>query len=388
MKWYSVFIKSLKEQVRDYWILLIVILLAPFFIFVYFLMLESENPQYDIILVNKDKGISFAQHQVNLGDSLVTYLGKVSQKYDELVLRFHQEYNRDQAIIRLNDGKGDAALIIPENFTISLFADQIKGSDPSAFELIGNVTDMQYIIGAVLTEELFNSFLVETTGFKMPVKFIETKLGYSGERSVFELYVPGMLVLAIIMMMFSASAAIVREPEIQTLKRLKLSHLSALEFLTGISLVQIIVAAISLLLALFTAIELGYKIIPGTLWFLILIAFLTSLSIISFSLLFAAFCRSIKDVAIIATFPMLIFMFFTGAAMPMKGGTLFTIGNFEFTMAGILSPTHSINALNKVLLLGLPPANTIPDITSLVILTIVYFVLGVWAFNRRHMRIA
>jgi ABC-2 type transport system permease protein len=247
---------------------------------------------------------------------------------------------------------------------------------------------MQYIIGAVLTEELFNSFLVEITGFEMPVKFTETKLGYSGERSVFELYVPGMLVLAIIMMMFSASAAIVREPEIQTLKRLKLSHLSALEFLTGISLVQIIVAAISLLLALFTAIELGYEIIPGTLWFLILIAFLTSLSIISFSLLFAAFCRSIKDVAIIATFPMLIFMFFTGAAMPVKGATLFTIGNFEFTMAGILSPTHSINALNKVLLLGLPPANTIPDITALVVLTIVYFILGVWAFNRRHMKMA
>jgi ABC-2 type transport system permease protein len=387
MKWYNVFIKSLKEQVRDYWILLIVILLAPFFIFVYYLMIESENPQYDIILVNKDKGISFAPQQINLGDSLITYLGDVSQQYDELVLRFHREYDRGQAIIRLKDGRGDAALIIPEDFTTALLSDTLEGSDPSTFELIGNITDMKYIIGAVLTEELFNSFLVEATGFKMPVQFTETKLGYSGERSVFELYVPGMLILAIIMMMFSASAAIVREPEIQTLKRLKLSHLSALEFLTGISLVQIIVAAISMLLALFTAIGLGYKIIPGTMWFLILIAFLTSLSIISFSLLFAAFCRSIKDVAIIATFPMLIFMFFTGAAMPVKGGTLFTIGSFDFTMAGILSPTHSINALNKVLLLGLPTANTIPDIASLVILTIVYFVLGVWAFNRRHMRV-
>ena len=60
----------------------------------------------------------------------------------------------------------------------------------------------------MLTEELFNDFLVEMTGFKMPVQFTETQMGYSGERSVFELYVPGMLILAIIMMMFSASAAI------------------------------------------------------------------------------------------------------------------------------------------------------------------------------------
>jgi ABC-2 type transport system permease protein len=388
MKWYSVFIKSLKEQIRDYWILLIVILLAPFFIFVYYLMIESENPEYDIILVNQDKGISLTTPGINMGDSLVIYLGEVSQQYNELVLRFHLEDNRDLAISRLKAEKGDAALIIPDNFTSSMLSDPLNRNKPSIFELIGNITDMQYIIGAVLTEELFNSFLVDITGFKMPVQFKETKLGYSGERSTFELYVPGMLILAIIMMMFSASAAIVRDPEIQTLKRLKVTNLTALEFLTGVSLVQIMVAALSMFFALITAVALGYKIIPGTLWFLILIAFLTSLSIIAFSLLFAAFCRSIKDVAIIATFPMLIFMFFTGAAMPVKGATLFTIGSFEFTLAGILSPTHSINALNKVLLLGLPPANTIPDITALVILTVIYFVLGVWAFNRRHMKIA
>lgn len=388
MKWYNVFIKSLKEQIRDYWILLIVVLLAPFFIFVYFLMIQSENPQYNIILVNKDKGISLNTIYKNLGDSLFLYLDNQSQKQNEPVLRYHRGNDRDQAITNLKNEEANMALVIPENFTSSLVTDPIIVTDPSTIELIGNITDMNYIIGAVLTEELFNDFLEEVTGFKLPVQFIENQLGYSGERSVFELYVPGMLILAIIMMMFSASAAIVREPEIQTLKRLKLSNLSALEFLTGVSLVQIIVAAVSLVLALITASELGYKIIPGTLWFIILVGFLTSLSIIAFSLLFAAFCRSIKDVAIIATLPMLIFMFFTGAAMPIKGGTLFSIGNFDFTLTGILSPTHAINALNKVLLLGQHPVKTIPDISALVILTMIYFILGVWAFSRRHMKIA
>ncbi len=387
MKWYSVFIKSLKEQVRDYWILLIVILLAPFFIFVYYLMIESEKTEYDIILVNQDKGISLTSARINLGDSLVIYFEEISQQYGELILRFDVQNNRDQAIAELKDEKANVALVIPDNFTASIVKNPEKNK-PSTFELIGNITDMQYIIGALFTEELFNRFLKEKTGFQMPVEFTETKLGYSGERSTFELYVPGMLILAIIMMMFSASAAIVREPEIQTLKRLKLTNLTALEFLTGISLVQILVAALSMFFALLTAIALGYKIIPGTLWFIMLVAFLTSLSIIAFSLLFAAFCRSIKDVAIIATFPMLIFMFFTGAAMPVKGGILFHIGSFEFTLAGILSPTHAINAMNKVLLLGLPPSSTIPDITALMILTMIYFVMGVWAFNRRHMKIA
>jgi ABC-type transport system involved in multi-copper enzyme maturation permease subunit len=117
-----------------------------------------------------------------------------------------------------------------------------------------------------------------------------------------------------------------------------------------------------------------------------MISFLTAVSIIAFSLLFAAFCRSVKDVAIIGTFPMLVFMFFTGAAMPMNGGTLFTIGNFQFTLNGILSPSHAITALNKVLLMGQAPRQTLPEICALLVMTLIYFILGIWAFNRRHMR--
>ena len=85
---------------------------------------------------------------------------------------------------------------------------------------------------------------------------------------------------------------------------------------------------------------------------------------------------------------MLLFMFFTGAAFPMGGHPLFSIGDFEFKLNGILSATHSVTALNKVLVLGHSPAKTLPDIIALTILTILYFIIGVWAFNRRHMRLA
>ncbi|KPK86505.1 MAG: hypothetical protein AMS27_04905 [Bacteroides sp. SM23_62_1] len=387
MKWYYVFLKSLKEQIRDYWILLIVVLLAPFFIFVYYLMIESENPHYDVMLINQDKGVFNRTFNIHLGDSLVTFLMEESTAYEESVLEFQIEESRDEAILKLQNNKADVLLIIPENFTGALLSDPVLISETATFEIVGNISDMQYIIGAVWTEELFNKFLIHSTGFEMPVNWKEIQLGHSGERTAFELYVPGMLILAIIMMMFSASAAIVREPEIQTLKRLKLSNLSALEFLTGVSLLQIFIAALSVVLALFTAMGLGYRIIPGTLWYIMFISFLTSLSIISFSLLFAAFCRSIKDVAIIGTFPMLLFMFFTGAAFPVGGHTLFNIGDFEFKLNGILSATHSVTALNKVLVMGNDPHKALPDIIALVILTIVYFIIGVWAFNKRHMKL-
>ena len=388
MMWYHVFTKSLKEQIRDYWILLIVVLLAPFFILVYYLMLEGENPVYDVLLVNNDEGIRIgSRYTINLGDSLIVYLEGQAGQYEEIMLNYFHEDNRETAMDKLRDEKADVLLVIPSGFTRAVLSDQTPDDGPAVLELAGNITDMHYVIGAVWTEELFNQFIILSTGIKFPVQWTETQLGHSGERTDFELYVPGMLILAIIMMMFSASAAIVREPEIQTLKRLKLSRLSAFEFLTGVSLIQIIVAAISLFLALLTAIGLGYRVIPGTLWYLILVAFLTSLSVIAFSLIFAAFCRSIKDVAIIGTFPLLIFMFFTGAAMPLNGGKLFTLGNFEFNVNGILAPSHAINALNKVLVMGQEPARTIPDISALILLTVIYFAFGVWIFNKRHMRV-
>jgi len=190
MKWYHVFVKSLKEQIRDYWILLIVVLLAPFFIFVYYLMMESEIPHYDVILINRDKGISVVTLKMNLGDSLITYLQQEASTYEELILEFHQEDNREAAIAKLQDNKMDVLLVIPENFTEALLSDRQSITKPATFELAGNITNMHYIIGAVWTEELFNRFLVASTGFEMPVKWVETQLGHSGERTAFELYVP------------------------------------------------------------------------------------------------------------------------------------------------------------------------------------------------------
>ena len=220
----------------------------------------------------------------------------------------------------------------------------------------------------------------------MPISWSETTLGFSGQRSMFEIYVPGLLILSIIMIIFSASAAIVREPESRTLERLKISRLTALEFLGGISLVQLLIAIISVALALLAAMALGYTVIPGTLGFIFLISLLTALSMISFSLIVAAMCRSIKEVAIIGTFPLLVLMFFTGVAFPVSGGRLFVIGGYQVMLNDILSPKFAVEALNKVLIRGLEVRDTLPEMLAIVVLTLLYFLLGTWAFKRRHMR--
>jgi len=386
MRCYDVFIKGIKEQLREYWILVLTVLMAPLFIAIYFLMAETEDPVYDVILVNLDRPAEYSSRNFHLGDSIVTYARMLSLEPAYGMIKIYSMESREEAVESLRTRKADVVLVLPENLSASVAAYPDSSGLTSRIELIGDVTQMEYIIGAVWSEELINSYIKEVAGIRMPVSWYETTLGFSGKRTYFELYVPGLLILSIIMIIFSASAAIVREPESRTLERLRISRLSALEFLTGISLVQLIVAILSLLLALLTAMALGYTLIPGTFWFILLITVLTAFSMISFSLLVAAMCRSVKEVAIIGTFPLFLLMFFTGAAFPVSGGQLFTIGDYQVMLNDLLAPKFAIEALNKVLIRGLEVKDTIPEMIALVVLTFFYFATGTWAFMRRHMR--
>ena len=388
MKWYFVFVKSLREQFRDYWILILTLVFAPCFVIMYYLMSETETHEYDIVFLNRDKTVLFFNQPLNLGDTLIHYLQAYAEDEEDNLLQFGEVDNRDGGLEMLRSGSADVLVVLPGDLTPGLINPEYPDTGETMLELVGDITDMDYIVGAIWTEELINHFILEATGISLPVGWKETTLGHSGQRTEFELYVPGLMIFSIIMMMFTASASIVREPEAGTLERLKISKLSALQYLTGISLIQVIVGIFSLLLTIFVAIGLGYEVIPGTFWFIMWIGFLTSLSMISFSLIVAAMCRSIKDVAIIGTFPLMILMFFSGAFFPLRGGKLFTVNDFTMHLNDLLSPTWAVDALNKVLIKGLEIRNTLPEMLAIFILTLIYFLIGVWAFQRRHMRAA
>jgi len=168
--------------------------------------------------------------------------------------------------------------------------------------------------------------------------------------------------------------------------RLKLSPLTAFEFLAGISVVQIIVGLISIGLTLLVAVWLGFNYTHSFL-LLLLIAVLTSISIIAFSMILAAATKTVNEVLVVGNFPLFLFMFFTGAAFPLKSAALFSIAGYPVNLQGLMSPTHAIKALNKVLIMNLGLQEILGELIVLIILTVVYFVIGLWLFQRRHMRV-
>lgn len=384
MKILSIIIKSLKEQLRSYWVLLLSLSMGPFFIFVYFLIMETSKPQYNIIIVNNDKGVLYNGEQINHGNNLIAFFR--SSKLDTATIPFNvaEASERIPGIEKIKNKKADALIVIDDSFSVAL--DERRPNENAAIpkvEFIGDLTNTNYLISAVWAYEIINEYTIQTTRSKRIFEVKETPLGTSAAVSNFDIIVPGILIVSLIMLMFTASIAFVSEVENKTIMRLKLSKVSAFEFLSGISFVQLMVGIISVLLTLLTAILLGFH-YSGSLLIMISIASLTSLSIISFSLIIAAITKSASEVLVVGNFPTFLFMFFTGAAFPLKSDAWFSIAAYPVNIQGLLSPTHAISALNKTLIMNMGIKSILPEIIAIIILTILYFIIGAIIFKKRH----
>lgn len=374
--------KGLKEQFRSFWLLLLTIITAPFFVLVYDLISRSYAPVYDIIVINQDKAIDSDPFSPVWGDSLLQSLTEQESKGWKVITA----RERTEAEDKLKSKKADLLMIIPDDFSSALNALK-KGTDIKPFDLefLGNITDINYIVSAILTYSFVSDFISVETATNPVFNFVETPLGSSGRLTDFELAVPGLLIFSIIMLMLTASVAMVAEVENKTMLRLKMSKVTTLELMGGITLVQILVGFISVFITLGVAAALGFR-FQGSVILVTLTVLLTTISIIAFSLFIAAFSKTVTQVLIIGNFPLFIFMFFTGAMFPMNVKPLFTIGSYPISPISLMSPTHAVSALNKLLIMQEDFQTIVPELVCLILLCIVYFLLGIWIYRRRHMR--
>ena len=379
---WSIFIKSIKEQLRNFWILILTVSMAPFFVFVYFLINEASQPHYDIIVLNLDQGVQAEGLNKNLGDSVVPALNDYIIQTENAPLSVKSIDSRQEAIKQLEAKKVEALLVLPLNFSQTLLADTTVAPE---LEIVGDLTSTGYLIAAVWLGELMNHFVGDVAMVASPFSVKETALGHSGQVDEFELWMPGMLILSIIMLMFSATIAIVTEVDQGTILRLKLSGMKAWQFLVGVGLTQVLVGMIAILLTLISASILGFE-MRGSVWSFLVIAILTSVSMIAFSLILAALTRSVTDVLVIGNFPLFLFMFFTGAAFPISVQPWFYIGGYGVSWQSLMSPAPAITALQKVSIMGAGIEEVLGELLVLVGITLLYFAVGLWSFNKRHLR--
>ncbi len=387
MRFLAVFVKSLREQVRNLMVLALTVVFAPVFVFAYWLFFPAEgSTAYRVLVINEDVGVQIEGTTYRAGEEVTEAIAQVTYAGGSPLLKVREVASMEEAEALLRDRNGIVYFLFPEDFSQQLAAKRAGDSTATA-ELVfgGDLTNPYYPIAAILAASAVDSYVQEATGLTPPVQYVERPLGGSGSRTEFETYVPGMFIFAVIMLVFAASMTVAREVEDGTLRRLQITRMTAFDLLGGTSLTLIIVGVIAELLALGTAMALGFR-SYGPLWVAVLVGVATSVSVIGVGMIVAAFSKTVSQAFVIANFPLGVFMFLSGAIFPIPSVTLFEIAGQPIALCDFLPPRHAVIALNKILTLGSGLDEVAYELVSLVVLSVLYFAVGTWIFQRRHLR--
>jgi ABC-2 type transport system permease protein len=389
MKILSVFNKSMKENLRDWKILILTLTFAPAFVFLMYSFYGNAPTTYKVLVYNQDQPVKIENGAIlSAGNDLIDAMMRFSSPDDAKLLSVAAANDIADAKKMVRNKEADMLLVIPGDFS-QVIAQYRQGemSKRADIQLFGTTTNPKYIMAATFTYGAASEYAAAAAGTPIPINLVEEFLEKTQVLSDFDYMVPGLIVLSIIMILFTAAASIIKEIDRGTIIRLRLSRLTSFEFLCGISLVQVIITVIAMALTLLAALALGYK-PAGSMIDVLFIGVLASLSIVAISLIVSSFLTTIFDLMTIGCFPFFILMFFSGGMFPLPQINLFTMGGHVFNITDILPTSHVVSAFNKIMNFGLGLTDVSFEILAILVLTGIYFAVGVWLFQRRHMNAA
>lgn len=256
---------------------------------------------------------------------------------------------------------------------------------PVAIQITGDLTHPYYPLAGVMISAALNQYAETVTGQTSPFVMTEKALGFSASRTEFDIYVPGLLVAAIVMILFSVAITIAREVENGTARRLVMTSMSSFDFLGGITLVYLIISLVSVVITFALAVLLGFH-VYGSLFLTGIICLLTAMGAIGAGIITACFSKTMARAAVIANVPLLLLLFLGGTIMPLPYPTLFILWGHHFTFADIFPTTHAVSAINKVLGLGSGLGDITIELIAMLLLSGVYFYVGVRLFKQLQMK--
>lgn len=378
MKTLACFIKTFKENLRDWKILIIAIVFAPFFIYLmYMYMGDSGTIVYNVALLNNDKKGAFANELVDEWRKIKTENGKPLLKIKTI-----SDAITAKEMIKNKDA--DLFVTIPEGFSDSfnIFINSGKGL-LSPIKSYGDQANIKYMVSASFIDYAAFSYISQKTGIEFPFNMKYEYAGRGKSLKEFDLYVPALLVLSIIMMLFTAGASIVREVEKDTITRLSLSKLKSSEFMTALTLNQIIIGLICLFLTLLAAFSVGYR-TSGSIPLLLIVGALTCFSVISISIITSCFIKTMFGLLTLGCFPFFILMFFSDCFLPLPKINLFSLAGHQVYVNDILPTATATRAFNKILNYDSGFSDVSFEILWILALSLVYFFIGVWLFRKKY----
>jgi ABC-2 type transport system permease protein len=387
MRLLIIFRKTIREISRDLWMLVLTVAFAPFFVLLYWIWFQGGSTSYTVAVINQDTGITLpGGSRLQAGQDVIQAIKDMTYAGGKPLLKVVLASTQVEAESILRERGAAAFILLPPDFSQSILTLKNNATNNGIRVTFGgDLTNPYYMVAANLALSTVEGYVQKESSRSPLVNYVEEPLGASLARTEFEIYVPGTLIFASILLIFLAAMTVAREIETGSLRRLQLTPMNAFDLLGGMSLALVFVGITSTLLSFGVAILLGFQ-SQGPIWVAILVGAITSLSIIGLGMVVACFSRTVSHSFVVANFPLGLMMFFSGVIYPLPRITLFTIAGHAVGPYDILPPTHAVAALNKVLTLGSGLDEVAFELIALTILSIIYFLVGAWLFQRIHLR--
>ncbi|HTP49465.1 MAG TPA: ABC transporter permease [Anaeromyxobacteraceae bacterium] len=376
--------KTFLENLREWKVLSLALIFAPAFVFMMYGYYCAATPSYRLLVANHDTQSASGAAGVESA-ALLRAWREARHTDGKPVFTIVEQSDLEAARVQVRARDADLLVEIPAGFTASIATASGKGASPARLTNHADERNLRSSMAMAMSDYVAFTQVATRTGVQLPLDIAVTSLGSGRPVSDFDLYVPALLVLAIIMILFTAATSLVKEVDKGTMIRLMLSRLKTPELLAAVSVNQVLLGIVALALAYLAALGCGYR-SEGSLAALLVVGAATTLGVVAIAVLCSAFLKSMFELLTVGTFPFFILMFFSECMFPLPKIPVLAIGSHTFYANDILPPTLCVRAFNKILTFGAGLGDVGFELGGILVLTVGYFAVGTWLFSRRHQR--
>jgi ABC-2 type transport system permease protein len=367
MKIFLVAWKSFLELWREPFVLILSALLPLVFLLVY--IAAYSMPELKTLRVA-------AVDRHPQGPALIGQLEAVRYPDGRPVFSFLPLADSSAADALLRDKKADALLWIDPGGVADTYAVTLRGDALStAFIQAGTLLDSE--TAAVNDRMAGRTPAVSVREQPLQTMSVSARPGYL-------IYLPGLIVFAVLTLVPSTAILLGREMRTRTLERLRLSGLSTLEYLGGVGLSQLTVGIVQALLVVIVITITGVS--PLGAWPVLAAGILcVAASSVAAGLMLGAFIRNDSQAVNLGYTVTMVQVFLCGAFFPVPTPALFTIAGHEIGWFDGLPATHGLMAMQQALLYGSGWNQVGFRLAAAAFLTVIWFIVGLLLFRSTGM---
>ncbi len=387
MRLLAYFQKTFRENIREWKILTLALVFGPFFIYLMNAYFAASTPSYNLLVLDQDRPVSLADGRtLRAGEDLRRKWSEAAYPDGKRIFKVRDLDRLESGQKQLKNREADILIVIPPDFSgsISGYRDR-RGLDLAPLKTVGDPSSVRFTVAAAFADYISYTAVAAAAGLNLPAVVEFQGIGSRRTPSDFDMYVPALLVLAIIMVLFTAAASIIKEVDKGTITRLMMSRLTAFDFLAAVSLNQVLIGTLALVLTYLAAVSVGYRSTGSPALFL-LVGGLATLSVIAISVIVAAMMRTIFELLTVGVFPFFILMFFSESMFPLPRLAFFHLAGHTFYLNDVLPTSLAVKAFNKILNFDAGFREVSFEVAGIIALTVVDFAIGWGLFYRRHLR--